>query len=219
MKYIDNFFTYNEWNIIYIFLIVFWLGVIHAIWPWHSKSLLVAYTLEKNHWYAKWVFFAFIFTITHILDILILFLITKVIVTFIDISKFNYYIQVVSAILLFVLSLFLLYKAYKKKQCQHLNKNPQKTSLFIAFLAWLAPCSFAWSIFLLLLAVWKSSWIFPLVIALWLWIFTTLVWIVLLAVFLKNKIYNKAENIAIYSSFLSAWIIFIISLIMLSRII
>lgn len=218
MKYIDNFFTHNEWNILYVFLIVFWLWVIHAIWPWHSKSLLVAYTLERNHGYTKWIFFAFIFTITHILDILILFLITKVIVTFIDISKFNYYIQLVSAFLLFFLSIFLLYRAYNKKQCQHLNKKPEKTSLFIAFLAWLAPCSFAWSIFLLLLAVWKSSWIFPLVIALWLWIFTTLVWIVILAVFLKNKIYTKAENIWIYSSFLSAWIIFIISIVMISRV-
>jgi ABC-type nickel/cobalt efflux system permease component RcnA len=218
MQYIDNFFTYNQWNILYVFLIVFWLGIIHAIWPWHSKSLLVAYTLEKNHWYTKWIFFALIFTLTHILDILILFLITKVLVTFIDISKFNYYIQFISSFLLFFLSLFLLYKAYTKKQCQHLNKKPEKTSLFIAFLAWLAPCSFAWSIFLLLLAVWKSSWIFPLVIALGLWIFTTLVWIVILAVFLKNRIYNKAENIAIYSSFLSAWIIFIISLIMISRV-
>jgi ABC-type nickel/cobalt efflux system permease component RcnA len=113
----------------------------------------------------------------------------------------------------------LIYKAYTKKQCNHLNKKPEETSLFIAFLAWLAPCSFAWSIFLLLLAIWKSSWIFPLVIALWLWIFTTLVAIVLLAVFLKNRIYNKAQNIAIYSSFLSAWIILIISLVMLSRII
>ena len=218
MKYIDDFFSHNEWNILYVFLIVFWLWIIHAIWPGHSKSLLVAYTLEKNHWYTKWIFFALIFTITHILDILLLFLITKVLVTFIDISKFNYYIQFVSSFLLFFLSLYLLYKAYTKKQCHHLNKKPEKTSLFVAFFAGLAPCSFAWSIFLLLLAVGKSSWIFPLVIALWLWIFTALVWIVVLAVFLKNKIYNKAQNIAIYSSFLSGWIIFIISLIMMSRI-
>ena len=218
MKYIDDFFTHNEWNIFYVFLIVFGLGIIHAIWPGHSKSLIVAYTLERNHWYTKWIFFAFIFTLTHILDILLLFLITKVIVTFIDISKFNYYIQFISAFLLFFLSLFLLYKAYNRKQSQHLNKKPEKTSLFIAFLAWLAPCSFAWSIFLLLLAVGKSSWIIPLVIALWLWIFTTLVWIVLLAVFLKNKIYAKAENIWIYSSFLSAWIIFIISIVMITRV-
>lgn len=218
MKYIDNFFTHNQWNLLYIFLIVFWLWVIHAIWPWHSKSLLVAYTLERDHWYKKWILFAFIFTLTHIIDILILFIITKVIISFIDVSKFNYYIQVVSAILLFFLSLYLLYKAYIKKQRQHLNKKPEKTTIFIAFLAWLAPCSFAWSIFLLLLAVWKSTWILPLVLALWLWIFTTLVAIVILAVYLKNKIYSKAENIWIYSSFISAIIIFTISVIMISRI-
>jgi ABC-type nickel/cobalt efflux system permease component RcnA len=218
MKYIDNFFSKNEGNILYVFLIVFWLGIVHAIWPWHSKSLLVAYTLEKNHWYKKWMFFALIFTLTHILDILVLFLITKVIITFVDISKFNYYIQVWSSILLFILSLFLLYRAFKKKRCQHLNKKPEKWSLFIAFLAGLAPCSFAWSIFLLLIAVWKSSWIIPLIIALWFGIFTTLVWIVILAVFLKNRVYSKAENIWFYSTILSASIIFIISIVMMMRV-
>jgi hypothetical protein len=57
---------------------------------------LIAYTLEKNNGYKKGLVFALIFTITHILDIIALFFITKVIITFVDPSKYNYYIQVIS---------------------------------------------------------------------------------------------------------------------------
>lgn len=217
MKYIDNFFTKNEWSFYIVFLIVFWLWVIHAIWPGHSKSLLIAYTLEKWNGYKKWFLFSGIFTITHILDILFLFLITKIIVSFIDISKFTYYVQLISGIFLFILSVYLLFRAFKKHQCS--STTNETTSLWVAFFAWLAPCSFAWSIFLLLIALWKSSWIIPLVLALGLWIFFTLSFIVLISIFLKNKAYWKVHLLEKYSAFVSSSLIFIISIILILKVI
>jgi len=214
MKYINNFFEKWEWNLLVIFIIVFWLWVIHAIWPWHSKWILIAYTLEEWNWYKKWLFYAFVFTITHMIDILILFALTKVITSFIDTSKYVFIVQLISWIILFLISIYLLYTSTKKIKCK--KTNP---SLYTAFLVWLAPCSFAWSIYLLLLALWKSAWITPLIFALWLWILTTLSWIVILSVFLKNKIYSKIELLAKYSKILSASIIFIISIILLINII
>ena len=220
MKYINDFFTKNEWNVFIIFMIIFWLWVLHAIWPWHSKSLLIAYTLEKNNGYKKGLVFALIFTITHILDIIALFFITKVIITFVDPSKYNYYIQVISWIILFCLSIYLIYKAVKEKRNIEQNKKSEnKQSLVIAFLAWLAPCSFAWSIFLLLIALGKSQWVILLVFALWLGIFTTLSAVVITTVFLKNKIYHKIQFLAQYSTLFSASIIFIISFILLLKVI
>lgn len=213
MKYINNYFEKWDWNLLVVFWIVFLLWMLHAAWPWHSKWLLIAYTLEKENWYYKWLLFSFVFTITHILDIIILFLITTVLFSYIDQSKYVYYIQLFSWIVLFFLSIFLIYSSFRNnKECK------KKPSLSIAFLAWLAPCSFAWSIYLLLIAIWKTSWIFPLIVALWFWIFTTLVLIVIISVYLKTKIYNKIIIFWKYSTIFSSIIIFIISLFILYKI-
>lgn len=215
MKYINDYFERWEWNLFIIFVIVFILWILHAAWPWHSKWLLIAYTLEKENWYKKGFIFALIFSITHIIDIIILFLIVKFIFHFIDVNDYIYYVQLISAILLFIISIFLIYKSVKKVQkCK--NKD---LSLSVAFLAWLTPCSFAWSIFLLLAALWKTSWIFPLVIALWLWILATLIFIVIISVYLKNKAYEKVGNIWKYSSLISSIIIFLISLVLIYNLI
>ena len=208
LKYISNYIDNKEWNIFYVFLIVYVLWIIHAAWPWHSKSLLVAYTIEKENWYKKWFIYALVFSISHILDILLLFLITTIAFQFIDISKFNYYIQFGSIIILFLFSIYLVYKSFiKKTSCE----KSQKKTLLIAFLSWLAPCSFAWSIYFLLLSLWKFTLIVPLIISLWLWILTTLIFIVLITVFLKEKSVNKTKVFSKYSSKISAIIILIIS--------
>ncbi len=216
MKYVDGFFSNHQWNIVWIFLLVFWLWFIHAIWPGHSKSLLIAYTLEKDNWYLKWFLFAVIFTITHILDILLLFLVTKILIWFIDITKFNYIVQLISSIFLFLLWIYLFIKALKKNK--NINESKENKSLWIAFFAWLAPCSFAWSIFLLLIALWKSQRIFLLVWALWAGIFTTLILIVIISVYIKWKSYKKFEQLEKYSNVLSSAIILIISVVLISKV-
>ena len=120
MKYINDYFENKSWNIFIIFFIVYTLWILHAAWPGHSKWLLIAYTLEKENGYKKWLLFSVIFTITHIIDIIILFIITKVIISFVDPWKYIYYVQLVSWIILFFLSLYLIHKAFKKEneQCK-----------------------------------------------------------------------------------------------------
>jgi len=59
--------------------------------------------------------------------------------------------------------------------------------------------------------LWKFTLIVPLIISLWLWILTTLIFIVLITVFLKEKSVNKTKVFSKYSSKISAIIIFIIS--------
>ncbi|MDD3144605.1 MAG: hypothetical protein PHV23_00680 [Candidatus Gracilibacteria bacterium] len=214
MKYINDYFEKGIGNILIIFGIVYILGILHAAGPGHSKGLLIAYTLEKENGYKKGILFSIIFTITHIIDIIILFIITKVIITFVDLNDYLYYIQFLSAIVLFFLSIYLIKKAVKKEK----NKY-NKPSLAIAFLAGLAPCSFAWSIFLLLAALGKTNYLLPIILALGLGIFTTLVFIVILSVYLKNKAYEKIGNLGKYSSIFSSFIILIISIILLYNLI
>lgn len=217
MKYINDYFEKNTWNLSVIFFIVYILWILHAAWPGHSKWLLIAYTLEKENSYKKWILFSIIFTITHIIDIIILFIISKIIINLVDPGDYIYFVQLFSAIILFILSIYLIYRAIniKEVRCEK-NKKP---TIYIAFLAWLAPCSFAWSIFLLLSALWKTMWILPLIIALWLWIFTTLIAIVFISVYLKNKAYEKVWSLWKYSSIISSFIILIISIILLYNLI
>lgn len=217
MKYINDYFENNNWNLIVIFFIVYLLWILHAAWPGHSKWLLIAYTLEKENSYKKWILFSIIFTITHIIDIIILFIISKIIINIIEPNDYIYFVQLFSTIVLFILSVYLVLKVFLKQNKK--NVNTKKPTILIAFLAWLAPCSFAWSIFLLLNALGKTMWIIPLIIALWLWIFTTLVSAVIITVYLKNRAYEKIWSLWTYSSLISSFIILIISIILLYKLI
>lgn len=215
MKRVNDFFTKQEGNLLWILVFIFFLWMLHTLWPWHSKSLLAAYTLEKQNGYRKGIAYAAIFTITHIIDIVILFLLVKWLSGYVDIWAYNFYIQIGAAWLLLALWSYLLYRAIKRKKCSH--TQPQKASLWLAFLSGLAPCSFAWSLFLLLGAIGKTNFIFLFLIALGLWIFATLVGIVLITVFFKEKIYKKSQAIADYSVIASAGLIMAIAIFMLSK--
>ncbi|NCO32232.1 hypothetical protein GW891_05755 [bacterium] len=59
-----------------------------------------------------------------------MFIITKVIISFVDLNDYLYYIQLVSAVILFFLSIYLIKKSVKKEK----NKY-NKSNLSIAFLA------------------------------------------------------------------------------------
>ncbi|MCH2188599.1 hypothetical protein MK079_02100 [Candidatus Gracilibacteria bacterium] len=238
LEYISKFFEKNEGNMLGMFWLVFLLGMIHTLGPGHSKGLLVSYTLEKRNGYLKGFLFAFVFTLTHIVDILLLVFIAKMLSGVFQ-THYTSLIQVSSAVLLFCFGLYLVWRNVRAlssaKKSLLLNNNPPpssghlppnkgeeqevKTSLWIAFLAGLAPCSFAWSIFLLLGALGKPHWIFPLVLALGIGIFTTLCGIVLLSVFLKNRMYGRIKNLGYYSSLFSALMILIISVVMIWRVV
>jgi len=216
LETINNYFEKNEKNAIYIFWIVFLLWIIHAVWPWHSKWLLISYIIDKDKWLFHWLFFALVFTITHLLDLFILFWITKLTITFIDISSYLWYIMKVSGVLLLFLSSYLIYKTLKNKWKAE-KKTTAKTSVFIAFLAWLAPCSFWWSLLLLLLTLWKTAWIFPLLIIFWVWIFTLLSILVIVTLFIRNNVYKFVWPLARNSSLVSFSLLFIISIVLILR--
>lgn len=215
MKYINDFFEKNQGNITGVFLFVFLLWVIHTLWPGHSKGLLISYTLEKNNGYLRGFLFAGIFSLTHILDILILYFISRWVSYFFQVN-YTFMIQVVSSILLLCVWIYLFTRSFKRVNTS--DADTPWSSLWIAFLAWLVPCSFAWSIFLLLHALWKTQWMLVLIAALWLGIFFTLCVIVIWSVFLKQKMYEKIKNIWKYSSLISATMILCISIVMILKI-
>ncbi len=224
MKKISNYIhNVSENNLFYILLIVIWLGFIHAMGPGHSKSLLISYILDKNKSFFDGFLYATIFTFTHLLDIIILFLVTKVIFNFYDISNYMLYIQRFSLVILLFFSVYLIYKSVKNIKNKH-QKNTQKTSsnglkgsIFLWFVAGLAPCTFGWSIFLLLFSTGNLALIVPMILALWIGIFLCLFFILVLTYILRKKIFEKIKIFSEYSSLFSSMILLLLSIFLFSQ--
>jgi len=106
MKYMSDFFEWNQGNIFGVFLFVFTLWILHTLWPGHSKWLLISYTLEKQNGYLKWFLFAWVFTLTHIIDIILLLIVARSLWGVLQ-SNYTYMIQVSSAMLLFCFGIYL----------------------------------------------------------------------------------------------------------------
>lgn len=217
LKTLAEFFSANnEKSIIIIFLMVMFLWFLHAAWPWHAKSLLVTYMIDWDKKYKDWLIFIFVFTITHIIDIVILFLVTKYLLINYNIWEYMLYIQKISVILLVILWFFLLYRAIKniKLWNWNCNQNNLKTNIYIWFLTWLVPCTFWWSIFLLLFSIWKFYLILPMIVALWIWIFLFLFLVLNLTYFLRSLAYNRINKISKYSAIFSSSLLILIWIIL-----
>lgn len=216
---IEKISKYFNWidnhSFIYIFFIVIFLGFIHAAWPGHSKTLLVSYIIDKNKTYFDWLIFITIFSITHLIDIVLLFLIVKVFFSLTDASNYMLYIQRFSIIILMFFSLFLIFRAFKNL------KKEKKESIFDSWIKWnvllwiisgLVPCTFGWSIFLLLFSLGKFSFILPLILALWFWIFLFLFLVLNLVYFIRKRAFEKMDIFSKYSAIISSVLIFLASL-------
>ncbi len=217
---LENIWKYVKWNwdknLGFILLAVVFLWFIHAMWPGHSKSLLVSYIIDKNKSFLDWLVYITIFTITHLIDIVVLFLVTKIFFNFYDISNYMLYIQRVSIIILFFFSLYLIYKSLKPtlKVCE---TQDLKATFMLWFISWLVPCTFGWSIFLLLFSLWSFSLIIPMISALWLWIFLCLFTIMISTFILRKKVFEKINLFSRYSSIFSSTILFLLSIYLLTN--
>lgn len=220
MKKISNYINQvSSENLWYILLVVIGLWYIHALGPGHSKSLLISYILDKNKSFFDGLLYAMIFTVTHLLDIIVLFLLTKVIFNFYDVSNYMLYIQRISLLILLFFSMYLMRKSYKMiknpsvwidSACE--NKKDVKGTLLVWFIAGLAPCTFWWSIFLLLFSTGNLMLILPMILALWIGIFLCLLSILIFSFFLRRKIFEKIKLFSEYSWLFSSSILFLLSI-------
>lgn len=224
MKKISNYIhEVSQENIWYILIVVIGLWYIHALGPGHSKSLLISYILDKNKSFFDWFLYATIFTITHILDIIVLFLVTKVLFNFYDVSNYMLYIQRFSLLILLFFSIYLIRKSYRNIKypsnsgtCSE-NKKDIKGSLLLWFISWLAPCTFWWSIFLLLFSTGNLTLIIPMIFALGLGIFLCLFTILIFTFLLRRKVFEKIKFFSEYSGLFSSTILFFLSIYLFSQ--
>lgn len=213
---IANYLSWEWWyGIVAIMIFVMFLWFIHAAGPGHSKTLLVSYIIDKNKSFFDGFVFITIFTITHLIDIVVLFILVKILMAHYDISSFMIYIQRVSVFLLSIFSIYLFVKAYKNKTTCKVDSGPKKdfkSNVFLGIISWLVPCTFGWSIFLLLFSLWKVSLILPLILSLGIGIFLFLFLVLTLTYFLRKKYFDSIEWFSKYSSLISAGMLFFISL-------
>jgi ABC-type nickel/cobalt efflux system permease component RcnA len=96
-----------------IFFLVMGLGFLHALGPGHAKSLLTAMMIHKKASFGTGLKFIGIFSVTHIVDILLLYGCLALFMKYFDATTLLNFIPKVSAIVLLLLGTYLGYRAYK----------------------------------------------------------------------------------------------------------
>ena len=196
---------------------VFLLGFIHALGPGHSKGILISQLLDKKLSLSKWVIYSWIFSLVHIIDIIVVVLISKYLLKLFDPGKYLWTIQVVSILLILIVSIVLLIGSIRnyireknREKNMHeeiqksLSEKTSKSHILLAIMSGLTPCAFGWSIFLLLFAVKRTDLALPLLLSLGAGIFTCLLLITLITYFMKNRIYRFSPRLGSISPILSS---------------
>lgn len=211
--YIDN----SWWNnVLYLILIVGFLWFIHALGPGHSKWILIAQVLDQGMSIPRIIMYSFVFSIIHILDIVLVVIVSRYFLGSVDPSKYLPLIQQISIVLIIAIGITLLLLAIKRYLSPRIKdqsqSNNHKHHIILAIITGITPCAFWWSIFLMLLSTGNTYLAIPLLVSLWFGIFACLVIVWLTTYFGRQKIYVLAPNIGSISPIISSSIIILIGL-------
>ena len=110
----------DKFALLFLLLASFVYGIIHALGPGHGKALAFSYFSAQKSSYLQACIISFLTAFIHILGALVLviisiFILKSVFSSFLDDSIF--YITSMSAVLIMLLSMFILYRKLKKKSC------------------------------------------------------------------------------------------------------
>jgi ABC-type nickel/cobalt efflux system permease component RcnA len=192
-----------------IFFLVMGLGFLHALGPWHAKSLLTAMMIHKKASFRTGFKFILIFSITHIIDIFFLYLCLALFMRFFDSTSLLNLVPKISALALLGLWCYLLFRVWRGYEDDESEYSISQTWI-MGIIAGLAPCTFGWSLFFLLLSLGKMSWIPALIFAIAIGIFLCLLIVLILITVFKKKLYTSLGKISEYSLIFSAGCIFLL---------
>ena len=208
--YIDN--SDSWWWLLLLMISAGILGFFHALGPWHSKGILIAQVVEKHISIRNIFFYSLTFSVVHILDILIVILISRVFFHYIDPSQYLATIQKWSIFLLIIIGSWLLIRSIRQYLWRREEDTSRKTPshILLAIISGITPCAFWWSIFLMLLATKRIDLAFPLLISLGIGIFICLLGIWIITFLLQRQVYRFSPRIALFSPIISSSFIFLI---------
>ena len=209
-----------EWNIWVIGLsfIVFMLWFLHAAGPGHSKSILAALMLNKDNSFWSWLKYIISYTLTHYIDIIVFSVIVSLFLYSFDITQYYTRIQVISAFILLGLSVYLIIKSIKALRhwreciCCKSSSGKAKWPILLWIFAWIVPCMLAWTLFFLLTSLWLLHYLFFIILALILWTFTFLFWLLVLIQRIRCYWFLRFHKYLSVTPLFSACLLFVISL-------
>lgn len=222
-------------GILILFAMVFALGFLHATTSGHGKGILLAHMMDPDKKFLDAVKFISIFTVTHIIDIILLgtgvsFILPEVqhhemieavkTVGGIGLSFFAVYLMLQGFIywkFKETVWSFLKRKIFKKNNIIKEYQKKSKGSLLLGFLTGLAPCPFGWAIFFLMLGLNKEETMNPFMIGGIILVFGSGIFIFLLiyAILIyrgRNLLFSRFRNLEPISVFVSGFIMFLFAL-------
>ncbi|MBN2534547.1 MAG: hypothetical protein JXB88_16810 [Spirochaetales bacterium] len=141
-----------------LFISVFILGFLHASMPGHGKGILIAFLTEKNKKFLHALGFIVTFTITHLIDVIILAMGFSIFLSAVNTTSVTYVLRIAGGTGLLVIAGYLIYegiKSLKKPDTEHevIAKVKKKGPVILGFLTGLAPCPFGWALLMMLLSI------------------------------------------------------------------
>ncbi len=231
----------NWWNKLFLFIPVFILGFLHALQAGHGKTILFSYMLDEKRSMKDAFLFTTFLSITHVLDIILLALALILFVNLAgDITYIMQILQKVGLVIISVIAIYTIYKGIRKIRSKGANetesdedsytdtdskksdlpqnsskKKKQKNPILMGIITGLAPCTFGWAIFSLIVQLGKLEWIAPIIIVFALGIFVCLMIFALFITFVKNKAYKTFSGISKYSLLASGLIMLFFAIFLL----
>jgi len=116
--------------------IVFMLGFTHALSAGHGKGILISYMLDVNHQFGHALRFTFIFTITHLIDVILLGIGGMKISRAIDPNTLTPILQPVGGIGLLIIAMFQIFAGFRKLRPQNADEDDSQSlaARFICFI-------------------------------------------------------------------------------------
>jgi nickel/cobalt transporter (NicO) family protein len=187
----------NTPQLLLVWWVLFLLWFLHALGPGHSKGFMSAYIVGSNASLSSSLAYAALFTCIHLLDVVWMIIVLKFLDGVIDIQSFLVDIMKIGVIILLSISTILFYKSLRVflKSRDHntsttgytpVTRASWKSGIYMAAFTWLAPCSFAWSILLILFAIWRIDLILPLIAFFWFGVLVALAWVATIVYFLRE---------------------------------
>lgn len=199
-----------------ILAVMYLLGLFHAMSVGHGKTMLASYLVDGERTIWQGIRFAAVLTMTHLADVILLGVVFKLFSGFSFAAAWTEYLQVIAVVGLVLLSLYVLIRAIRGFAVCRLGDTTaaatQRPTLMMAFLLGLAPCTFGWAIFLVLLSLGKVAWVLPLLGAFGLGIFSCLLLVVVVVGVLRMQATRRFTWVARVAPLVSGGLLFMFSL-------
>lgn len=134
---------------------------------------MVSQIIDDAMSFPKSILYCGVFTLIHLLDIIVVVALTKIFFSILDPSVYLSIIGRASAVLVVGIGVYIGYvslQKYQKKKKKDTEATDttlrKKNYILMAIITGLTPCAFGWSIFLMLMAIGKMSLAPPLLLSL-----------------------------------------------------